>query len=176
MKRIIISAVLISIALLLNSCGGTNLEGTWKFDPSSVDLVLGEGFPETWKKYVEDAKTEVKSEKSKEEADNISLELLSDGTAIIKDKEHPEDDAKFNWKKSGNVLNFNGEIENEKFNINLDVIESSANEVTIGFTGESLLDQIKKEKPELLENEYLGMLDLDKLTKGAKVSIKMKKA
>lgn len=175
MKRIIISAVLISIALFLNSCGGANLEGTWKFDPTSVDLVLGEGFPEEMKQGVEEAKKEATSAEAKEEADKMTLELLADGKAIVKHSEHTDDTKEFNWKKSGNVLNFNGEIEGEKFNINLDIIESSANEVTIGFTGESLLEQVKAERPELID-QIPPMLDVEKLVKGAKVSIKMVKA
>ena len=176
MKRIIISIVLITIALFLNSCGEANLEGTWKFDPSSADLVLGEDFPEEFKQYVEKAKEEAKSEKTKEEASNFSLELLADGTGIVKDKEHPEDETKFNWKKTGDILNLNGEIEGQKFNANINIFEVSGDEMTVGFTGEALLEQVKTEMPEALQHPMVQAMDLEKLTKGAKVSIKMVKA
>lgn len=175
MKRIIISAVLISIALFLNSCGGASLEGTWKVDPTSLDLVLGEGFPEEMKQGVEDAKKEATSADAKEEADKVTLELLADGKALLKHVDHADETQEFNWKQSGKVLNLNGEIDGEKFNINLDIISSSANEVTIGFTGESLLEQVKAERPDLIE-QVPAMIDLDKMVKGAKVSIKMNKA
>lgn len=175
MKRVIISSVLIALVMFMSSCGGSSIEGNWKIDPSSLDLVLGEGFPEEMKQGVEEAKKEATSAKSKEEADKVTLELLADGKALLKHAEHADETQEFHWKQSGSVLNLNGEVEGEKFNINLDIISSSSNEVTIGFTGESLLEQVKAERPELIE-QIPAMFDINKLVEGAKVSIKMKKA
>jgi hypothetical protein len=175
MKKIIISSVLIALVMFMSSCGSSSIEGTWKLDPTSLDLVLGEGFPEEMKQNVEEAKKEATSAQSKEEADKVTLELLADGKALLKHAEHADETQEFNWKQTGKVLNLNGEVEGEKFNVNLDIISSSANEVTIGFTGESLLEQVKAERPELIE-QIPAMFDLKKLVEGAKVSIKMKKA
>ncbi len=175
MKKVIISSVLIALVLLMSSCGSKSIQGTWKIDPSSLDLVLGAGFPEEMKKGVEEAKIEAKSEKAQKELDKITLELLEGGVAKLKHADHADETQEFNWKQNGNVLNLNGEIDGEKFNANLDILESSANEVKIGFTGESLLEQVKAERPELME-QIPSMFDVKKLVEGAKVSISMKKA
>lgn len=175
MKKIMISSVLVALVMFMSSCGSSSIQGTWKVDPSSLDLVLGEGFPEEFKEGVEEAKKEATSEKSKSEADKITLELLEGGIAKLKHVDHADDTQEFNWKQDGSVLNLNGEIDGEKFNVNLDVIASSADEVTVGFTGESLLEQVKAERPEMME-QIPPMFDVEKLVKGAKVSIKMKKA
>lgn len=174
MKKIIISSVFIALVLLMSSCGGASIEGTWKVDPTSLDLVLGAGFPEEMKQGVEEAKNQATSADAKEEADKMTLELLADGKAKIKHTEHTDENHEFNWTKTGKVLNLNGEIDGEKFNINLDIISSSANEMTIGFTGESLLAQVKAERPEIIE-QIPAMFDLNKLVEGAKVSVKLVK-
>ncbi len=173
MKHIIISTVVIAVSLLFSACGGANLEGSWKVDPSSFEIVLGEGFPKDWRGYVDKAKEEAKSERTKKESDNVTLVLKPNGIAEIQDLEHPEDTIAFNWKQSGSVLNLNGEIENENFNVNLDIMGSSNDDVTLGLTGESILKQVRTEKPELLENEFLKMLNLDNMAKGTQLSIKM---
>jgi hypothetical protein len=175
MKKVIISSVLIALVLLMSSCGSKSIQGTWKVDPSSLDLVLGEGFPEEMKKGVEETKVEVKSEKAQKELDKITLELLEGGVAKLKHADHAEDTQEFHWKQNGDVLNLNGEIDGEKFNANLNILKSSADEVTIGLTGESLLEQVKAERPELME-QIPAMFDVKKLVEGAKVSISMKKA
>ena len=175
MKKIIISSVLVALVLLMSSCGSSSIQGTWKVDPSSLDLVLGAGFPEEMKQGVEEAKKEANSDKAKSELDKITLELLEGGVAKLKHADHADDTQEFKWKQNGNVLNLNGEIEGEKFNANLDIMEASASEVTIGITGESLLEQVKAERPEMME-QIPPMFDVNKLVEGAKVSIKMKKA
>ncbi len=176
MKRVIISSVFIAIVMLLTSCGGAaSIEGTWKVDPSSLDLVLGDGFPEEMKQSVEAAKAEAKSDKASNEMDKITLELNEGGVAMLKHADHAEDTQEFKWEQKGDVLNLNGEIDGEKFNANLDIMSASADEVTIGLTGESLLEQVKKERPEMME-QIPPMFDVEKMVKGAKVSIKMKKA
>lgn len=176
MKKIIISSVFVALIMLMSSCGSSSIQGTWKVDPSSLDLVLGEGFPEQMKLGVEEMKKEATSERTKSEADKVTLELLEGGVAKLKYADADERTQEFKWSQNGNVLNLNGEVDGEKFNANLDIMESSANEVMIGITGESLLEQIKAEQPELLENQMMKMLDLDKIVTGSKVSVKMKKA
>lgn len=175
MKKVIISSVFIALIMLMSSCGAKSIEGAWKIDPSSLDLVLGEGFPEEFKANIESAKKEANSEKAIGEAKKITLELLADGKAKLMHADHSDDTQEFSWKQDGSVLNLNGEIDGEKFNANLDIIESSADEITIGLTGESLLKQMKEERPELME-QIPSMIDVNKLVEGAKVSVKMKKA
>lgn len=175
MKKVIISSVLIALVLLMSSCGAKSIEGSWKVDPASFDLVLGEGFPEEFKANVESAKKEASSENTIGEAKKVTLELLEGGVAKLKHEDHADDTQEFHWKQNGDVLNLNGDIDGEKFNANLDIIASSADEVTLGLTGESLLKQMKAERPELME-QIPPMIDVNKLVEGAKVSVKMKRA
>lgn len=176
MKNFIISSVLIALVMLMSSCGSSSIEGSWKIDPSSLDLVVGDGFPSEYKSYIEEAKNNSSNPEVIEEADKVTLQLLANGVAKINDLSHPEDSVSFNWKQTGDILNLNGEIEGEKFNVNLNLFSTSADELTIGLTGESMLEQVKTERPELLEFPMVQMLDLDKIVKGSKFSIKMKKA
>jgi len=173
----IITVLLVTVALFMSSCKGENIEGTWKVDPTTIDLVLGEGFPKFMKVYVNKALAEANSEDYKNESEKITLNLMPDGTAILSHIDEPEDDIEFTWKQKGKTLNFKGEHEEEKFNINLDILETSKTELKIGFTGESILKQIKETKPDLLKDaaENFGAIDLNKLVKGGSLSIVIKR-
>ena len=158
----------------MSSCKGENIEGTWKVDPTSVNLVLGEGFPNFLKANVNKVMEEAQSEDYKNESEKITLNLMPGGKAVLSHQDEPEDNIEFTWKQKGKTLNLKGEHEENKFNITLDILESSQTELKIGFKGESILKQIRETNPKLLD-EIPSLLDLDQLVKGGSVSIVVKR-
>ena len=175
MKKVVVTVLIASLILLLNACGGEKIEGEWKIDPSSFDIVLGEGFPEEMKAAVEEIKAESKKAETQEEFDKAIIEFKPDGTAILKDAEHPEESEEIHWEKKGDKIRFTGEIDGEPFNFQLDILEYSKDKMELGITGEDLLEQIKTEHPELLDG-VPAFIDLEKLVKGGKISIDLIRA
>ncbi len=170
----IITVLLIATTLFMSSCKGESIEGTWKVDPTTIDLVLGEGFPTFMKAGVNEAMKEAKSDESKSESEKITLNLMPNGEAILSHEDNIEDNIKFTWEQKGELLHFKGEHEDEKFDITLDILETSKSELKIGFKGESILKQIRETNPKLLK-DVPGVLNLDELVKGGSVSVIVKR-
>ena len=175
MKKVILTLLVGSLIFLLNACGGEKIEGEWKIDPSSFDIVLGEGFPDEMKAAVEQVKVESKKAETKEEFDKAIIEFKPDGTAILKDADNPEESEEIHWEKKGDKIRFKGEIEGEPFDFQLDILNYSKDKMELGITGEDLLEQIRTKHPELLEG-VPGFIDLEKLVKGGKISIDLVRA
>lgn len=170
----IITVLLVASTLLITSCKGENIEGKWKVDPSTIDLVLGEGFPDFMKAGVNEAMKEAKSDENKSESEKITLNLMPNGKAILSHEDAPEDDIEFTWEQKGKSLHLKGKHEEEKFDITLDILETSKSEVKVGFKGESILKQIRTTNPELLK-DVPAVFNLDELVKGGSVSVLIKR-
>lgn len=161
----------ILITVTLNSCGNNSLEGTWNVDISSLDITFGEAFPEEMKKNVEGVAQETKN--MEDNNSKLTIELLKNGKAILKHSNKTEN-KEINWSKKKDKINFNGVIDNQNFDIDLDIISTSKNTITIGLKGESILKQIREKRPEMIK-KYDLIFNLDNLAKGTKISINMNK-
>ena len=163
-------------ALTLVSCGGTeatsaDLVGSWKADPSSLDLTLGDGLA-AFKGMIEEEKSKMISEASRE-ADQISFEFKEGGKLLIS-KVGEDETYTINWSMDGGKLTIDGEVEGEKGKIVLTVASISADKLTVTLTAEDLLAQIKEEMPEAM-NQVPGEFDVDAMAKGTSVSMSFKK-
>ena len=174
MKKIILFTFIVLITIFVLSCKSNTLEGKWQVDPTTLDLVLGEGFPEFMKEGVNEFMKEAKSEDSKTESEKITLELLPDGKGILSHEEEPNDDIEIKWSLNKNILRLYGTIDDEFIDIELEVLEISKNEVLLGLTGEFILKQLREKHPEILE-KVPGMFNLDALAKGGRITVKMKR-
>jgi len=175
MKNVFKTLAVALTAVVLVSCGGASsadLVGTWKADPSSLDLTLGDGIPAEFKSMIEEGKKEAISEAS-EESDKVSFEFKEDGKLVVS-AEGEDETFTFNWALDGDKLTLDGEIEGQKGKIVLNVESVSADKLTLALTAEELLAQVKEQMPEAM-NEVPSEFDVDEMAKGTKVSFSFKK-
>ncbi len=164
-------------ALALVSCGGTevtsaDLVGSWKADPSSLDLTLGDGIPAEFKTMIESGKKEAMSEATNE-TEGMLIEFTKDGKIVLS-KDGEEAPFTLNYVVEGDKLSIKGEVEGEKLDYHVTLTEASADKFTITLTAEDLLSQIKEEMPEAM-NQVPGEFDVDAMAKGTSVSMSFKK-
>ena len=175
MKNVFKTLVVALTSLALVSCGGTemtsiDLAGSWKADPSSLDLTLGDGLA-AFKGMIEEGKEEMLSEVSGE-SDKVTFDFKEDGKLVVSAE---GEDETFNWSLAGDKLTLEGELEGQGGKIELTVESVSADKLTLALTAEDLLAQIKEQMPEAM-NEVPGEFDVDAMAKGTSVSMSFKKS
>jgi hypothetical protein len=174
MKSVFKTLAVALTALLLVSCGGADsaeLVGAWKADPSSLDLTLGDGLA-AFKGAIEQEKNQMLSEAS-EESETITFDLKEDGKLVLF-KEGEDETISFDWSLKGDKLIIEGEIEDQKGKITLNVQSVSADKLTLGLTAEDLLAQIKEQMPEAM-SMVPGEFDVDAMAKGTSMSMSFKR-
>ena len=174
MKNVFKTLLVALTALVLVSCGGTemtsiDLAGSWKADPSSLDLTLGDGLA-AFKGMIEEGKEEMLSEISGE-SDKVTFDFKEDGKLVVSAEGKDET---FNWSLAGDKLTLEGELEGQKGKIELTVESVSAEKLTLALTAEDLIAQIKEQMPEAM-NQVPGEFDVDAMAKGTSMSMSFNK-
>ena len=176
MKNVFKTLAVALTALVLVSCGGAeetaNLTGSWKADPSSMDLTLGDGIPAEFKTMIEEGKKEVMSEAT-HEVEGMLIEFTEDGKIVLS-KDGEEAPFTLNYTIEGDKLSIKGEVEGEKLDYHVTLSEASADKFTVTLTAEDLLAQIKEQMPEAM-NEVPGEFDFAAMAKGTSMSMSFKK-
>lgn len=175
MKNVFKTLAVALTALVLVSCGGASsadLVGTWKADPSSLDLVLGDGIPSEFKTMIEEGKKEAMSEAT-HEAEGMLIEFTEDGKIVLS-KDGEKAPFTLDYSVSGDKLSIKGDIEGEKIDYYVTLSETSADKFTVSITAEEILAQVKEQMPEAM-NEIPGEFDVDAMAKGTSVSFSFKK-
>lgn len=175
MKKIISAAVVFAALFIFASCGGgaeTTLIGSWKIDPASLDVELGDGFPAEMKTMVENGKKEMREEGSAE-MDKVTIEF-KEGGKFVMSAEGEDEKIEGTWSVDGEKLKIEAEIEGKKGSVSLNLDEVSSDKVALSLSAEDLLAEIKKQMPEALE-EVPPMFDIDAMVKGTKFMVSLKK-
>ncbi len=175
MKNLAKLTLFVAITLFMIGCGSNakdNLIGNWKVDPSSLEINLGDGIPEEYKTMINEGKKEMTEEASRE-ANKVNFEFKDDGKMVVS-AEGEKETFEFDWEVNGEKLKINGEVEGQKFEVELDIQESTADKLTLALTGEYILNEIKKQAPMALAGAPEGM-DLAKMAEGTSVAISFKK-
>ena len=176
MKNVFKTLVVALTSLALVSCGGTemtsiDLAGSWKADPSSLDLTLGDGLA-VFKGAIEEGKQEMLSEVSGE-SDKVTFEFKEGGKLLVS-AEGEEETFTFDWSLEGDKLILEGELEGQEGKIELTVESVSADKLTLALTAEDLIAQIKEQMPEAMD-QVPGEFDVDAMAKGTSMSMSFKK-
>ena len=165
-------AVVLSLAVL-TSCGGNaeaDLVGEWKLDAGSVELELGEGIPDEMKKMVEGGQKEMAED---DDVKGASLEFKEDGTFVVSGD---GEDLEGKWTVEGDKLSLEAEVEGMKGKFSFDLVETSADKVTLSLTAEDLLAQVKEQFGDMYDEASKEMPgDVDEMAKGTKVTFSLKK-
>jgi hypothetical protein len=174
MKKVFKTLAVALTALVLVSCGGTeqtsaDLIGSWKADPSSLNLTLGDGLA-AFKGMIEEGKSQMLSEVSGE-SDKVTFDFKEDGKLVVSAE---GEDETFNWSLEGDKLTLEGELEGQKGKIELTVESVSADKLTLALTAEDLIAQIKEQMPEAM-NQVPGEFDVDAMAKGTSMSMSFNK-
>lgn len=176
MKNVFKTLAVALTALVLVSCGGTEVSsagmvGSWKADPSSLDLTLGDGLA-AFKGMIEEGKQEMLSEAS-EESESVTFEFKEDGKLVLSHEDEDETFS-FDWSLEGDKLIIEGEVEEQKGKMTLTVQSVSADKLTLALTAEDLIAQVKEQMPEAM-SMVPGEFDVDAMAKGTSVSFSFKK-
>lgn len=175
MKKIIgVFALGISL-FILASCGGNpekEVVGAWKVDPNSIDLVLGEEFPEDLRGMVEGGKDEMKLEEA-ENFEKLTIEF-KDGGKFIMSMEGESETIEGTWKIEDDKLRIDAEVEGEKGSVALNMDEISGDKLALSLSAEDLLSEVRTQMPEVLD-EVPSMFDVEAMAKGTKFLVTLKK-
>lgn len=181
----------LAVALTLVSCGGTevtsaDLVGSWKADPSSLELTLGDGIPTEFKAMIEAGKEERMNEFANE-AEGMLIKFTKDTTVLRKEEnsnevkqiekwgeiilsKHGLDDVNVNYKVVGEKLYISGELAGVWLKLNVTLSEISADKFTVNLTAEDLIAQVKEQEPEAM-NMVPDEFDIDAMAKGTSMSM-----
>ena len=173
MKSVFKLLTIVSIALLIASCGGsgTGLVGKWHVDLSSFDLVLGDGVPAPMKAMVEGQKDGL-IKQGEGQSDDVTIEFTEAGKVILS-KVGEEKTEEMDYTFDGSTLNLSGDMEGEKVDVDLNISEVTADKFTVSMTAEEILAQVKEKYPDALKGTE-GM-DIEAMAKGSSMSISFKK-
>lgn len=188
MKPILFTCI--SLCFLLLSCGDNEtsndtkketvnsqeLVGKWQIDVSSFEYELGKGIPADIRKEADKALSDQDFAKDQLKANSIVFEFNKEGKLIIHDNKKKNQET-VNWKVVDKLLYFEGELEGQRGKINVELLECNKDKFTIKITGESILAQMKEQRPELLAlaKGSPELEDLDKLVSGSWISISFKR-
>lgn len=175
MKKIIgVFALGISFFILASCAGNPEKEvvGAWKVDPNSIDMVLGEEFPDDLRGMVEGGKNEMKEE----EAENFEKLVVEfkDGGKFIMSMEGESETIEGTWKIEDDKIRINAEIEGEKGSVALNLDEITSDKLALSLNAEDLLSEVKTQMPEVLD-EIPQMFDVEAMAKGTKFLVTLKK-
>jgi len=178
MKSIFKLLTVVSIFLLLTSCGGSRsgasgLVGKWHADLNSFDLVLGDGVPAPMKGMVEAQKAGL-LEQGKAQQDDFTIEFTDAGKMVLS-KKGDEKTEELDYTFDGEKLSLSGDIEGEKVDIDFTLSEVSSSKFTIAMTAEEILEQVKAKYPEVLKGAEGMDIDIDAMAKGSSIAISFKK-
>jgi hypothetical protein len=173
MKSVFKLLTIVSIALLIASCGGSGagLVGKWHVDLSSFDLVLGDGVPAPMKAMVEGQKDGL-IKQGEAQSDDVTIEFTEAGKVILS-KVGEEKTEEMDYTFDGSKLNLSGDMDGEKVDVDLNVSEVTADKFTISMTAEEILAQVKEKYPDALRGTE-GM-DIEAMAKGSSMAISFKK-
>lgn len=153
-----------------------DLVGKWQMDVNSFKFELGTGIPADIRKEAEKAMSDQNFAKEQLKANYIIFEFNNEGKLIIHDNKKKKSET-VNWKSDNKLLSFEGEIDGERGKVNVELLNCTKDMFTIKLTGESILAQLREQRPELLAlaKGSPQFEDLDKIVAGSWISISFKK-
>ena len=174
MKKVISGFSILVSLLVLASCGGSaesDIVSVWKIDVSSIDLKLGDGFPEEMKAMVEGQKAEMTG--NTEEMDGITIEFKEGGTFVVAKKGEKENQ-EGTWKIDGDKLVLTAEVDGKSNSIKINLDEVTSDKLSLSLTAEDVLAQVKEQMPEAM-GAIPAEFDIDAMVTGTKLAISLKK-
>lgn len=175
MKKIASIFALGITLFILASCKGDAsklIVGSWKVDPTMIDVVLGESFPEDLRGIVESGKEDMKSEGS-EDFEALTIEFQKGGKFLMT-AEGEDEQVTGSWKLDGDQLKIDAQIVDEKGSLTLNIEEISKDKVELSLSADDLLNEVKTQMPDLLD-EVPSFIDVEAMANGTKFLVGLKK-